>query len=502
MKGENKHAIIIGSGLGGLVCGYILAKNGLRVTVLEKNRQAGGCLQTFTRNGAKFETGMHYIGSMKKQQLLYNYFDYLSLIKDIRLSQLDESGFDIISLKDNRYPIATGDDAFIETLSRFFPNEHSNLVDYRTNVHNIVSTSPFCSFNFDNLSSLYSPSDFDISASHFLEQTTTNTILQNVLAGNNFLYAGVYDKTPLYIYSLIQEFYNNSAFRIIGGSDSITRSLISSIQKMGGKVYTNSKVVEIKCNNHSATTAVLSTGECIEGDYFISDLHPARSIELLSTPLIKKVYRKRISNLQNTISNFTVYLQFKQNTIPYINSNFYHYNCDSVWNGEKYNEEEWPMNFVYMHICNKENQQYADTAILLAYMKYEEVQRWEDSVSGNRGTDYLEFKERKAERLIDELEKQMPGTKQNILHYYTSSPLTYRDYTGTEQGSMYGILHDYADPYSSLVLSKTNIPNVFFCGQNTNAHGILGVIIGCFITCAEIVGIQTLVGQLEKIKEQ
>ena len=36
--------IIIGAGLGGLECGYILAKNGMQVTVLEHEGQVGGCL--------------------------------------------------------------------------------------------------------------------------------------------------------------------------------------------------------------------------------------------------------------------------------------------------------------------------------------------------------------------------------------------------------------------------------------------------------------------------
>ena len=64
--------IIIGSGLGGLQCAYILSKEGYNVCVLEKNNKLGGCLQTFRRNNTLFDTGMHYIGSMDEGQVLNN----------------------------------------------------------------------------------------------------------------------------------------------------------------------------------------------------------------------------------------------------------------------------------------------------------------------------------------------------------------------------------------------------------------------------------------------
>ncbi|MCK5337786.1 MAG: NAD(P)-binding protein, partial [Bacteroidales bacterium] len=50
--------VIIGSGLGGLECGLILSKEGLNVCVLEQNSKVGGNLQSFTRDGCIFDTGM------------------------------------------------------------------------------------------------------------------------------------------------------------------------------------------------------------------------------------------------------------------------------------------------------------------------------------------------------------------------------------------------------------------------------------------------------------
>ena len=48
--------LIIGSGLGGLVCGVILSREGYRVKILEKNKQVGGSLQTYVRDKIIFDS--------------------------------------------------------------------------------------------------------------------------------------------------------------------------------------------------------------------------------------------------------------------------------------------------------------------------------------------------------------------------------------------------------------------------------------------------------------
>ena len=90
--------VIIGSGLGGLSCGYILQKNGYDVTILEQGIQLGGCLQCFVRKGAKFETGMHFIGSALPGQTMDRMFNFLDINDQIKLSALDEDAYNTVSL--------------------------------------------------------------------------------------------------------------------------------------------------------------------------------------------------------------------------------------------------------------------------------------------------------------------------------------------------------------------------------------------------------------------
>ena len=57
-------AVVIGSGLGGLLCGSVLSRSGWRVHVLEQGRQIGGALQCFERGGVTFDTGFHSVGGL------------------------------------------------------------------------------------------------------------------------------------------------------------------------------------------------------------------------------------------------------------------------------------------------------------------------------------------------------------------------------------------------------------------------------------------------------
>src|SRR5437667_5241097 len=53
-------AIIIGSGVGGLFCGNILAKAGLKVLLLERHYMLGGFCSTFRRRGFIFDAATHF----------------------------------------------------------------------------------------------------------------------------------------------------------------------------------------------------------------------------------------------------------------------------------------------------------------------------------------------------------------------------------------------------------------------------------------------------------
>jgi all-trans-retinol 13,14-reductase len=211
---------------------------------------------------------------------------------------------------------------------------------------------------------------------------------------------------------------------------------------------------------------------------------------------IKKAFLTRIKNLENTMGMFTVYIVFKKETFPYLNHNFYHFNQDNVWVAGQYSPKKWPQNYLLMTTATSTSVSYADCCSIITYMDYNELRQWEDTSVDNRGEAYVEFKKQKAEKLLCFVEQQFPGIRSCIDAYYTSTPLTWRDYTGTRAGSAYGILKDFNRPLESFILPKTKISNLFFTGQNINIHGILGVTISSVLTCAELVDIKSLINKI------
>lgn len=495
---SNKYDItILGTGLGGLVCGYILSKNGFKVLLLEKNAQIGGCLQTFKRFGVKFDTGMHYIGSMKEGQILNRLFNYLKLTEDVPLKQLDESGYDHISIAGRQYQYASGYEQFVETLCQSFPACRKEINEYVRQLKAIANASPL--YNLRKVEdNVFIEADYiKTSINDFIANITKNSQLQNVLAGNLPLYAGVKDKTPTYIHALINNFYIQSAWRIIGGSDAISESLAKSIRAFGGEIWTHCEVGEIVCDDEKAVGVKLTNGEYIESQSFISNIHPQATLSMIDSKLIRKAYRMRINNLENTIANFTVYIKFKEKATPYLNYNYFCYENEDVWSANDRVAGASLSSYLYMHQSATKDQIYGQSAEMIGYMKFSEVEKWANTKVGQRGSDYQEFKQATAEHYIDVLEKSFPGIRSTIDCYETSTPLTYRDYTATKDGSMYGIIRDKNFPTQTLVSQRTKIPNLFMTGQNINSHGILGVTIGAALTCAEFLGLNKIIDEIE-----
>ncbi len=494
--------IIIGSGMGGLVCGDILSREGYKICILEKNKQIGGSLQTYARDKVVFDSGVHYLGGLEKGQNLYQVFKYLGMMDKLKLQKMDEDVFDkiIIDNDPHEYIYAQGYENFIKKLLADFPDEEKALRTYCDKIKEVCNSFPL--YNLRKGSEDEKAAVLGISTKKFIESLTSNKKLQAVLAGNNYLYACESEKTPFYVHALILNHYIESSWKCVDGGSQIAKIMAGNIRERGGEIIRHAEVNGIVEEDGKIAYVQLADGRQMHAHIFISNMHPLKTLELTNSHIIKNAYRKRLKSLQNSVSSFTVNIVLKKGCFRYFKHNYYCHKEDRIWDMANYTEESWPLGYCFFVPATSRSGEYAEGLSLLTYMHYEEVKEWQHtfntvSAINHRGETYDAFKKRKAEKLLDEVEKKFPGLRNCIYSYYTSTPLSFRDYIGNDDGSMYGIAKDYKDPLKTFISPKTKLPNLYFTGQNLNLHGILGATMSGLITSMAVMGNDSII---EKIR--
>ena len=457
--------LIIGSGLGGLECGALLAQRGLRTLVLESSHQPGGCMQSFRRGGLHYDTGLHYVGGLAPGQELYKAFGQLGLL-DLPWQRMDED-FDHVIIGNRHFAFHQGYDAFVDSLAKDFPHQREALQSYVQRLQHVTA------------------SDMEVCAYDYLRQTFSDDLLLNVVSAAAMKTELRRESLPLFNFAHTCSSYIESSWRLRGDGNLLVDRLISTIREAGGEVRTNSKVVRMTEEDGRISKAICADGSFYEADYFISDIHPAMLCQLLEEcPSVRKAFRRRMAAAENTCGMFTVQLCIKPGALRYFAHNVFVYDKPNVWT---MTEENNPVKGVMISARVPEDDSDMLRQIdLLTPMPWHECKDWTDTKVGHRGDGYKTCCQQKAEQCITLAEQYIPSLHEMVEQCYTSTPLTYRDYLGSPEGGAFGMRKDCRMPMLSFHSVSTPLPNLLLTGQSIILPGIEGVTMTAFETCNKI----------------
>lgn len=489
--------VIIGGGLGGLQCGYALARRGFGVCVLEKEANLGGAIQTFTRGGVEFDTGFHYVGGLDPGQPLHALTGYFGLL-DLPWHRMDVDGFDEVITGGKSYMFACGD-MFVEKLAEHFPKERENLAGFvkllwKTN--NELFDNTILNTEGDMLEYFYS-SLFSVSAYDYIHERFADPVLRELIMGASMKLEAHPQKLPMYVLAQTSGPYTQSAWRLRGGGMQVAERLRAGIEAAGGEVHTKTEVEALE-GEWEITAARLRDGRRIEGRMFISNLHPSTTFAMAGEgKLLRPLFRRRMDTLENTLGTFTANIKLKEGALPYLNRNQHIHSGRDPWSYHDHTPDTAD-NYVMASYPVPAEGTAAHSIDLMTPMHWAEVEQWADTTVGRRGEEYKEFKRLRAERCIDIADRYIPGLAAAIDKVYTSTPLTWRDYTGTPNGSAFGVRKDFSELAYTILPPRTPIPNLWLTGQNLSVHGIMGVSMTSLMTLSAILGQNEVADEFRK----
>jgi len=294
LKKDQYDVVIIGAGIGGLVCGCYLAKAGLKVLIVEQHYKAGGCCQSFTRNGFTFDVGMHALVSCSEEGLLGRIIRELELQDKLTLIKINPS--DVIINAGHKLAIKNDINETIVDLQKRFPLEAKAIEKFFNFIKNARFISLFSDFKDKTFK--------DILDLYFKDMRLRS--LLSVLLGNIGLPA--HRVSALAAIFLYKEHIFDGGYYPSGGMQAFPDAFVEKFREYGGRILFSTKATNIRIRKNEVEGIVINTGDFIKSKYVISACDVNQTfLELIGE---QKCDKKFITNLKAMVPAITAFLVF------------------------------------------------------------------------------------------------------------------------------------------------------------------------------------------------
>lgn len=328
---NQKKAIIIGSGLGGLSLAMLLAKKGFKVQVFEKNENFGGRVNFFKSNGHIFDMGPSWL---LMQDIFEDFYKLINedINKELNLIKLDPS-FKIYFDDNKNVVLYTDLEKNRDIFENLEPTSYNKIIDYinlEEEIYNIIKQKfLFDEINIKNLINFELFKTFlkfnpFIIADKYLRKLFKNEKLLKILEFD-FLFLGTDPKMAPSVYGIINYFlFKQGVFYPQGGIYKIVESFLKIGKKLGVEYYNNSSVSEILIKNNQAFGVKLEDNKIYEADYIISnaDLYHTE-INLIKDKKYRTYNEDYWKKIKIAPSGFIFYLGLNQKIKDFEHHNFY-----------------------------------------------------------------------------------------------------------------------------------------------------------------------------------
>lgn len=459
-----KNVVIIGSGIGGLTAGAKLAKQGYKVTVIEKHIIPGGYATNFFRKaktGEKvtFDVALHGIGNLADGRSFYEQLKEIGIFDKVKQIRKKETAT-LVYNNGEIFDIPDEFEKYKQELTNKFPHEKegiSKLFDFLKQ------------FDYEMEEKVFRKgiiSDFittlqDITLYDFLKQYINDEKCIDTFSFLWLYYGLPAKKINAYYYLIAWTGYHiGGTYYIEGGSGVLSKAIADIIEENGGQVVLREEVVSLKTEGNKVVSVTTDKGKTFKADYFLIN-------GCLETTL------KRVDNIQK-VSSYLEGLKSRQIGCS-LSQLYIGMDCDPTELGivkADYffdYEEGGEKGFEYMQKGDFEKAHFGlvnynlldpnlnkDTGyVCITLGDFENIWPERDT------EEYKAKKEEVTNILLKRFYKHFPKAEGHVVITELGTPRTMERYTSNKSGAVYGFAQDLENGAFNRLGSGTPFENTY-----------------------------------------
>jgi len=469
--------LVLGAGWGGLTAASLLAKAGQKVAILEAQDRAGGCGQSFSRDGFSFCAEMQYLMGCGPGGVVQQWLRTLDLQDAVEFNAFDADGYDRIELPDLSFRIPHDAHRLQATLRLVFPDEQEKIDELFTVLFRIEAELEGGVFDAKRLlrhpfrfkdTVLYGPWPIKRVFDHF----ELSPKLRAVLAGQCGDIGLAPHEEPFLCWQAVLFGYCESAhFPKLGMGHFVDR-VVDYILKHQGQIHFATPVTRIVRDGDRVARVETPRG-VFSANTVVSNIDPATTMAMIEGA--------ELPRYEQSASCFTIFLglDIDLSQQGFGRSNVWHYPGDDIDAvlARTMKEHGYEDPFFFLSTPSL----YADPGVLAPIgCTTVQINVGSDfdyfAAAESRGTHARE-KARVTEEILRAVERRLiPGLTQHCVLQEAWSPVDLARKTGLPRGGMYGARLDFENRVLRRVSQRTAFKNLFLSGATAGGPGLQGVV--------------------------
>jgi len=304
-------ALVIGSGISGLTISLILAKEGRKVALFERDRDIAPLIRPFWRRDCECSPGLHILGWMDRGEAIASYFKYLNVADGVE-TRLNENGFGAIIIGHDKYYFPKGFNNVEKSLLTYFPECAAAVKNYLRLIKEVNERTFYINHKMtpdvNNGNELWGAYYYTLA--DCLKQYGASPKLIDLLGTfNYFLMGSKAEEVPFLVHAFVMGgYYHSPGIITSAGISRLLSNFKRELNRFGVDLFLKSEIDEIMIDDHRHVTGIKTlNGDQYSSSRIIASFNPKLLNDKLKPNTLRPIYRRRLNEAEIT---FGLYVAF------------------------------------------------------------------------------------------------------------------------------------------------------------------------------------------------